>query len=134
MRTTQLLEGVGCGVCAWITTLETLSLPSPCNTLMLVYMKHETRNLPPPLTLYFMHMCFAVAIAEMLNCKVFVSKDKKRIIDCLESEEILQIIESNDPVLSPLHVLPMHKLNIEVSSNVIVLSSCVFMSHVIILM
>ena len=81
-----------------------------------------------------MYMCFATAIAETLNCKVFVNGDKKRIIDCLESEEILQIIESNDPVLSPLHVLPMNKLNTEVSSNVIVLLSCVFMSHVITLM
>ena len=79
-----------------------------------------------------MYMCFATAIAETLNCKVFVNGDKKRIIDCIESEEILQIIESNDPVLSPLHVLPMNKLNTEVSSNVIVLLSCVFMSHVII--
>ena len=53
------------------------------------------------------------AIADALGSKVCVSKDKKAVLDCLESERITQTI-TTDPHLASVHVLPIGKLNTEV--------------------
>ena len=54
------------------------------------------------------------AIAEILNCRAYVTKEKKRILDCLEDERVSQFITSSSPSASSVHVLPMNKLNMEV--------------------
>jgi len=55
-----------------------------------------------------------VAIAELLGSKVFVTKDKKIILDCLESKDISNVLcteESN----SRIHVLPMMRITLKVT-------------------
>lgn len=52
-----------------------------------------------------------IAIAEALDLKVYVSRDKKNIIDCLEDEKLSNMI-TKDPSETNLHVVQMGKLNI----------------------
>ena len=61
-----------------------------------------------------------IAIAEILNCRAYVTKEKKRILDCLEDEHVSQLITSSSPSASSVHVLSMNKLNMEV---------CTIMQH-----
>ncbi len=51
------------------------------------------------------------AIAEALNVKAYVSKDKKNILDCLEDDALNKMI-TQDPNETNLHVVQMGKLNI----------------------
>ena len=53
-------------------------------------------------------------LAETLGLKVFVKWEKKVILECLESPEIISVLTS-DPHSAGLHVLPMGKLNLNVS-------------------
>ncbi len=53
-----------------------------------------------------------MAIAESLECKVFVSREKKGVIDCLEDKCLSEII-TQDPDETNLHVVQMGKLNIK---------------------
>ena len=57
-------------------------------------------------------------IAKRLDIKVFVSRDKERVLKCFEDDEINRRI-TTDPTLTNLHVLPMNKLNprVRVTSN-----------------
>ena len=62
---------------------------------------------------YYIH----VGIAEMLQTKVFVSKDKRGILDCLESADLSRILTTSDSN-SRVHVLPMMKITIKVRVRV----------------
>ncbi len=53
-----------------------------------------------------------IAVAELLNLKIFVTKEKKGIIDCLEDERLNKMI-TEDPYETNLHVVQMGKLNIK---------------------
>ena len=53
------------------------------------------------------------AIAKLLGSKVFVSKDKKITLDCLESKDISDIL-STEESNSRIHVLPMMKITFKV--------------------
>ena len=54
-----------------------------------------------------------IAIAEALNIKIFVTRDKMRVIECLENEKLKNMVTLNSNETN-LHVLPMGKLNIKV--------------------
>ena len=45
---------------------------------------------------------------------MFVDRDKRAILECLESSEILSVL-TTDPHSAGIHVLPMAKLNVNVS-------------------
>ena len=52
-------------------------------------------------------------LAGTLGLKVYVSREKKVILEHLESPEILSVL-TTDPCSAGLHVLPMGKLNMNV--------------------
>lgn len=52
-----------------------------------------------------------LAIAEALNCKIFVTSDKKLLLGCLEDEKLNERITSK-AVEARLHVLRMNQLNL----------------------
>lgn len=54
-----------------------------------------------------------LGLAATLGLKVFVNREKKIILECLESPEISSVL-TNDPSSAGLHVLPMAKLNMNV--------------------
>lgn len=51
-----------------------------------------------------------LAIADVLGCKVCMSQDKYKTMQCLESEEIRALV-TTDWHSTPLHVLPMMQVN-----------------------
>jgi DNA cross-link repair 1A protein len=53
-----------------------------------------------------------IAIAEKLQSKIYVTKEKKKIIDCLENDNFQKML-TLDPNEAGLHVIPMGKLNIK---------------------
>ena len=55
----------------------------------------------------------SVGLAETLGLKVYVSREKRIILECLESPEILSVL-ATDPCSAGLHILPMGKLNMKV--------------------
>ena len=60
----------------------------------------------------------STGIAESLNCKVHVSRDKKNVLDCLENEAITRHI-TLDPHVdgAKVHVVAMKDLNYQVRSR-----------------
>ncbi|XP_076035054.1 uncharacterized protein LOC143021449 isoform X2 [Oratosquilla oratoria] len=56
------------------------------------------------------------AIAEALNCKIWVSADKHRTLRCIGDQEILNCITSNK-LQAKIHVLPMKELNLRSLKN-----------------
>ena len=52
-------------------------------------------------------------LAGTLGLKVFVTREKRVVLECLENPEILSIL-TTDPCSAGLHVLPMGKLSINV--------------------
>ncbi|KAK2157546.1 hypothetical protein LSH36_189g05006, partial [Paralvinella palmiformis] len=50
------------------------------------------------------------AISEALDCKIYVTSEKRQILSCLEDEQLLGRLTSN-PREARVHVLPMQKLN-----------------------
>ena len=59
-------------------------------------------------------MLYITAVAEALNCKISVSRDKKAVLDCLDDPELSARVSLRWQD-SGLHVLPMGKLNYQVS-------------------
>ncbi len=53
-----------------------------------------------------------MAIAESLGCKVFVSREKKGVIECLEDERLSGMVTQVEDETN-LHVVQMGKLNIK---------------------
>ena len=53
------------------------------------------------------------AIAEALNCKICVTRDKKKILDCLEDADINKRITLS-AMEAKVHVVPMKELNYKV--------------------
>ena len=58
----------------------------------------------------------SAAIADALACDVSVAKDKKAVLDCLESEWVSQRVHT-DKHSCGLHVLPIGKLTLGVSTT-----------------
>ncbi len=52
-------------------------------------------------------------LAGTLGLEVFVTREKRVILECLENPEITSVL-TTDPCSAGLHVLPMGKLNINV--------------------
>lgn len=69
---------------------------------------------------------YDAAIAEVLGVKICVSKEKKAVLDCLESTHLSNSL-TTDYSKSCLHVLPMAKLNMTVSSSANVLFELFFL-------
>ena len=63
----------------------------------------------------FVKFCIITAIADALNCKICVTRDKKMVLDCLDDMTMKARVSMcwQD---SGLHVLPMNKLNYKVSN------------------
>ena len=59
-------------------------------------------------------MLYITAVAEALNCKISVNRDKKAVLDCLDDPELSARVSLRWQD-SGLHVLPMGKLNYQVS-------------------
>lgn len=55
-----------------------------------------------------------IALAETLDCKVYVTKEKYRVLSCLESDKIASRVLCQHPVTASIHVVPMNKMNVEV--------------------
>lgn len=64
--------------------------------------------------LRFLLFCI-LAIAEALNCKICVTRDKKAVLDCLDDSPLSARVSLRWQD-SGLHVLPMGKLNYKVGS------------------
>ena len=63
-----------------------------------------------------LHVCtIPVAIAEALGCQAYVTTDKHGVLSCLESEHISRLVTTSRPMDTPLHVLPLNRLNFSVS-------------------
>ena len=58
--------------------------------------------------------CCHVAIAEALNSKIFVRRDKKQILDCLDDALLCQRL-TVDMKQAGVHVVNMAQLNIQVT-------------------
>ena len=58
-------------------------------------------------------LLLASGLAGTLGLKVFVTREKKVILECLENPEIVSVLTA-DPWSAGLHVLPMGKLNMNV--------------------
>lgn len=71
------------------------------------------------LKFYVIHLCplfvfSSTAIAEVVGCKVFVSKEKKAVLNCLNSEATSRLLTTDSPQTAPVHVVPMSNLNLDV--------------------
>ena len=56
---------------------------------------------------------YFLAVAKALDCKICVRTDKKRVLDCLEWEEINNRL-TTEWEEAKIHVLPMNSLTIKV--------------------
>ncbi len=65
-----------------------------------------------------------LAIANVLNCDVYVTREKMRIIKCLESLELLKMCncDSDNDYANKIHVMPINKMNPQVCIAIINLS------------
>jgi len=63
------------------------------------------------------------AIAQALNIKVYVTTEKKNIIDCLEDEKLSQLI-TRDPNVPCVHVVQMGKLNVKDLEELVLKHQC----------
>jgi DNA cross-link repair 1A protein len=54
-----------------------------------------------------------IAIAELLDIKICVTREKMKIIECLDNEKLIKRV-TLDPKETFLHVLPIGQLNIKV--------------------
>ena len=57
-----------------------------------------------------------VALAEALGSKVCVSREKKAVLECLESDRIARVVTTH-PGEASVHVLPISKLSTEVTQQ-----------------
>lgn len=71
-----------------------------------------------------------VAIADVLGCKVCMSQDKYKTMQCLESEEIRALV-TTDWHSTPLHVLPMMQVNFKVSFDAPLVRAFVFTYYIV---
>ncbi|XP_019859070.1 PREDICTED: DNA cross-link repair 1A protein-like [Amphimedon queenslandica] len=53
------------------------------------------------------------AIANSLGCQCYVSKERYKILQCLESKEIMSVVNCHSPLASPIHVMSLNKMNVE---------------------
>ena len=59
-----------------------------------------------------------LALAEALGSKICVTKEKEAILGCLQWSE-LQSLLTTAPLTASVHVLPMRKLNVNVSMYIL---------------
>lgn len=63
---------------------------------------------------FFITFFSIVALAETLDCKVYVTKEKYRVLSCLESDKIASRVLCQHPITASIHVVPINKMNVEV--------------------
>lgn len=73
-------------------------------------------------TYSFYHSLLLLGIAQSLGSQCYVSKGRYKVLQCLESKEILSLVNSHSPLTSPVHVMPLNKMNLKVSTCALIWS------------
>ena len=74
-------------------------------------------------TYSFYHSLLPLGIAQSLGSQCYVSKGRYKVLQCLESKEILSLVNSHSPLTSPVHVMPLNKMNLKVSTCALIWSN-----------
>ena len=69
-----------------------------------------------PVVYFSLSLSLSLGIAAVLNCKVYVNKEKKKIIDCLESQSLSEMCVCREPASTKLHVVSINRMNPQVIS------------------
>lgn len=69
-------------------------------------------------------LSFITAIAEALECKVYVDSQKLKVLECLEDDDLMSLLTRDNKQSScRLHVIAMNMLNHQVSVFVVIMIS-----------